>query len=157
MRSQRVLPAGDWDAAREIDEVLIDFDGRHRRRLLMRTESGREVLLDLAQATRLRDGDGLETEAGVVRVRARLETLLEIHAHDARDLVRIAWHLGNRHLPVQISGDRIRIRADHVIERMVRLLGGHAETIEAPFDPEAGAYAGGDSHSHSHSHEHEHD
>ena len=79
---------------------------------------------------------------------ARPEPLLEIHAHDEGELVRIAWHLGNRHLPVQLLGDRIRIRADHVIEDMVKGLGGHVDEIEAPFDPEAGAYAGGHHHHH---------
>ena len=79
-------------------------------------------------------------------VQARPETLLEIHAHDAATLVRIAWHLGNRHLPVQLLGERIRIRADHVIDGMVEVLGGHVEPIEAPFDPEAGAYAGSHHH-----------
>jgi urease accessory protein len=148
MRAEAVLPAGTWDAAAEIDTVLIDFDRRHRRRILLRTERGREVLLDLSQAVRLREGDGLPVHGGVVRVCARPEKLLEIHAHDAGEMVRIAWHLGNRHLPVQLQGDRIRIRADHVIEAMVRGLGGHVAVIEAPFDPEAGAYAGGHHHHH---------
>jgi urease accessory protein len=141
MRAEAVLPAGTWDAAREIDQVLIDFDRRHRRRILLRTEQGREVLLDLPQAVRLRDGDGLAVAEGVVRVCAKSEPLLEIHAHDAGEMVRIAWHLGNRHLPVQLLGDRIRIRADHVIRDMVEGLGGHVAEIAAPFDPEPGAYA----------------
>ncbi len=148
MRADAVLPAGSWDAATEIDRVLIDFDRRHRRRILLRTEQGREVLLDLPQAVRLRDGDGLAVDGRVVRVCAKPEPLLEIHAHDDSDLVRIAWHLGNRHLPVQLLGDRIRIRADHVIADMVQTLGGHAQAMEAVFDPEGGAYAGGHSHSH---------
>jgi urease accessory protein len=149
MRAEAVLPVGTWDAAAEVDRVLIDFDRRHRRRILLRTEQGREVLLDLPQAMRLRDGDGLAVEAGgVVRVCARPEKLLEIHAHDEGDMVRIAWHLGNRHLPVQLLGDRIRIRADHVIRDMVEGLGGHANEVEAPFDPEPGAYAGGHHHQH---------
>ena len=98
--------------------MLIDFDRRIRRRIVLPTEVGREVLLDLPQAVRLRDGDGLVLDdGGVVRVCAQPEPLTEIHAHDEGDLVRIAWHLGNRHLPVQLLGDRIRIRADHVIER----------------------------------------
>jgi urease accessory protein len=88
-------------------------------------------------------------------VRARPEPLLEIHAHDDAGLVRIAWHLGNRHLPVQLLGDRIRIRADHVIRDMVEGLGGHVDAIEAPFDPEAGAYAPGAGHQHDHDHDHD--
>jgi urease accessory protein len=153
MRAASVIAAGEWDPATAIDTVLIDHDLRHRRRIVLRTEGGREVLLDLPQAARLRDGDGLALDGGgVVGVRARAEALLEIHAHDAAALVRIAWHLGNRHLPVQMAGARLRIRADHVIAEMVRGLGGHVAEIEAPFDPEAGAYAGGH-HGHYHHHE----
>jgi urease accessory protein len=150
MRAETVLPAGTWDPTAEIDRVLIDFDRRHRRRILLRTERGREVLLDLPQAVRLRDGDGLAVGGNVVRVCARPEPLLEIHAHGEGKLVQIAWHLGNRHLPVQLSGDRIRIRADHVIQEMVEGLGGHVDAIEAPFDPEPGAYAAGQHHHHDH-------
>lgn len=157
MRAGAVLPAGTWgDAA--IDTVLIDFDRRHRRRIQLVTEAGAEFLLDLPQAARLRDGDGLQLEDGrVVAVKARPEPLLDIHAHDAAGLVRIAWHLGNRHLPVQMLGSHIRIRADHVIEAMVRGLGGHVHAVEAPFDPEAGAYAGGHGHHHDDDDDHDHD
>lgn len=157
MRAVAVLPAGTWDAAHEVDHVLIDFDRRHRRRITLRTEGGREVLLDLPQAVRLRDSDGLALEhGGIVRVAARAENLAEIHAHGESELVRIAWHLGNRHLPVQLLKDRIRIRADHVIEEMVALLGGHVEHVHAPFDPEAGAYAGGHHHHHDDDDDHHH-
>jgi urease accessory protein len=153
MRCRSVLPAGTWDRANAVDRVLIDYDDRHRRRILLRTEAGTELLLDLAQVARLRDGDGLALDSGgIVQVRAKPEKLLEIHAHEDGELVRIAWHLGNRHLPVQLLDDRIRIRADHVIHEMVEGLGGHVEEIEAPFDPEAGAYAGGHHH-----HHHDHD
>ncbi|CAH2599240.1 Urease accessory protein UreE [Rhodovastum atsumiense] len=153
-RADTVLPAGSWDSAAASDHVLVDFDRRHRRRILLRTEGGREVMLDLPHAVRLRHGDGLVLEDGSrIRVEARPEPLAEIHAHAEGDLVRIAWHLGNRHLPVQLlkaedGSDRIRIRADHVIEEMVEGLGGHVELIEAPFDPESGAYAGGHDHLH---------
>jgi urease accessory protein len=155
MRAGTVLPSGTWDAAHEVDRVLIDFDRRHRRRILLRTEQGRDVLLDLPQAVRLRHGDGLAVDGGVVRVCARPEPLLEIHTRDEGEMVRIAWHLGNRHLPVQLLDDRIRIRVDHVIREMVESLGGHVDEIEAPFDPEAGAYAV--RHHHDHSHDHDHD
>jgi urease accessory protein len=146
--------SADWNAKDAIDRVLIDHDRRHRRRIVLQTEAGREVLLDLPQAARLRHGDGIALDqGGVVLVCAKPEKLLEIHAHDDAQLVRIAWHLGNRHLPVQLDGDRIRIRADHVIAEMVEGLGGHVEEIEAPFDPEAGAYASADAgggHGHHH-------
>ncbi len=143
-RAGAVLPAGGWAPEREVDAVLVDYDRRHRRRILLATEGGQEILLDLPQAVRLRHGDGLLLDSGgVVAVRARAESLADIHAHGDSEMVRIAWHLGNRHLPVQLRGGHIRIRADHVIEAMVEQLGGHVERVEAPFDPEAGAYAGG--------------
>ena len=148
MRAREVLPAGGWDTERETDRVLIDYDRRFRRRIVLTTVSGAEVLIDLPVAVRLRDGDGLLVDGGVVRVCAQAEELMEIHAHEEGDLVRIAWHLGNRHLPVQLLGEYIRIRADHVIGEMVEGIGGHVETIQAPFDPEAGAYSGGGHHHH---------
>ena len=83
-----------------------------------------------------------------MRVVAKPEPVLDIRGQDAAALVRIAWHLGNRHLPVQLLGDTLRIRADHVIAGMVAGLGGTAEAREAPFDPEPGAYAGGHGHHH---------
>ena len=147
LRANAVLPAGSWGDRGADDKVLIDFDRRHRRRIVLTTVGGYELLLDLPQAVRLRDGDGLELADGrIIRVVAQPEALLEIHAHGPAELVRIAWHLGNRHLPVQLLGDRIRIRADHVIADMVDGLGGHAHSIDAPFDPEGGAYAGGHHH-----------
>jgi urease accessory protein len=147
MRACVVLVAGRWDPQCQIDIVRLDFDARHRRRISLVTEGGREFLLDLPRTMRLRDGDGLVLEDGaIVRVRAEPEPLLEIRAHDAGALVRIAWHLGNRHLPVQLYRDRIRIRADHVIAEMIVGLGGEAEALEAPFEPEAGAYAGANHH-----------
>jgi urease accessory protein len=149
MRAMEVLPVGSWDAKQEIDRVLIDYDRRFRRRIVLITVLGAEVRIDLPQAVRLRDGDGLLVESGVVRVCAQAEELMEIHAHTDGELIRIAWHLGNRHLPVQLLNRLIRIRADHVIAEMVQGLGGHVGLIRAPFDPEAGAYsAGGHSHHH---------
>lgn len=145
MRATAVLPAGTWEGA-PVDRVLIDWDRRHRRRILLRTELGADLLLDLTQATRLRHGDGLLVDGGIVQVEARPEPLLELHAHSPDALIRIAWHLGNRHLPVQLLDSRVRIRADHVIADMVRGLGGHVIELSAPFDPEAGAYAGGHHH-----------
>jgi urease accessory protein len=155
--AHEVLPAGTWDRARQVDEVVLDFDQRHRRRTVIVTTSGAEVLIDLIRAIRLKEGDGLCLEEGaVVRVRARPEPLLEIHAHDGAELVRIAWHLGNRHLPMQLLGDSVRVRADHVIADMVRVLGGHVRAVEAPFDPEAGAYGVGHHHHSEDTHDHPH-
>ncbi len=154
MRALRVLPAGGWDPAREVDAVRLDFDLRHRRRITLHTEAGAHLLLDLPQATHLRDGDGLECDTGaVVRVHASPEPLLELTAADAAELTRLAWHLGNRHLPVQVLHGALRIRDDHVIAGMVEALGGTVQRIAAPFDPEPGAYAGGGGQAHHHHHD----
>jgi urease accessory protein len=148
MRVEAILPAGSWDVTQEIDQVLIDYDRRFRRRIVLTTLQGTDILIDEPQAVRLRDGDGLLVASGIIRVRAQAEDLMEIHAHRDAELVRIAWHLGNRHLPVQLLGNRIRIRADHVIRDMIVGLGGHVDHVMAPFDPEAGAYAGVHHHHH---------
>ena len=153
MRAIAVLAVGTWDTLSAADSVLLDHDHRHRRRIALRTEAGSELLLDLPQAARLRDGDGLALEdGGVVRVRAKPEPLLEIRTSDDTTLLRIAWHLGNRHLPVQVSDKRLRICTDRVIADLVVQLGGTVEELEAPFDPEAGAYAGGHHHDDDHDH-----
>lgn len=129
------------------DEVTLDFDNRHRRRLAMTGKGGLEFLLDLPRAHRIRQGDTLLLEDGRrVRVMAAKEALAEITTASSAGLVRVAWHLGNRHLPVMLLPDRILIRRDHVIEDMVRLLGASVEMVEAAFDPEDGAYAGGGHH-----------
>ncbi len=142
-----VRAAGEWPAAQEIDTILLDFDQRHRRRVRLVTASGRDILLDLPQARRLRDGDGLVLTDGLVRVQAAAEAAMDIHAApDA--LMRIAWHLGNRHLPVQMLDGALRIRADHVIADMVAGLGGHVHALDAPFQPEGGAYAAAAHHHH---------
>ncbi|WP_439814608.1 urease accessory protein UreE [Zavarzinia sp. CC-PAN008] len=157
--------AGTFDASAAVDRVVLDHDARHRRRIRLESVGGRAFLLDLAQAARLRDGDGLVLDDGaVVVVEAAHETLAEISARDRDDLVRIAWHLGNRHLPTQLLGDRLRIRDDHVIVDMVRGLGGTVTMVQAPFDPEGGAYSApathghhhhdGDGHDHDHPHDH---
>jgi urease accessory protein len=149
MRAIGVLRAGAWDGA-AIDRVLLDHDHRHRRRLRLTTQSGAEVLLDLPHTEHLRDGDALVLEGGgCIAVQAAPEPVLDIHAPTPAALLRIAWHLGNRHLPVQLLENALRIRADHVIAAMVAQLGGDVQPREAPFDPEAGAYATG-----GHAHEH---
>ena len=124
------------------DTVVLDFDDRHRRRMVMTGTRGLEFLLDLESAVALRGGDALVLEDGrLVEVVAAPEPLAEIRGSDPQHLVRLAWHLGNRHLPTQITARGLRIRRDHVIEAMVRGLGARIIEIEAPFDPEGGAYA----------------
>jgi len=162
IRATRVLGQHRWKET-AADSVLLDFDDRHRRRLAMTGTRGLEFLLDLEHATALRGGDALVLEDGrLIEVVANAEPLLEIRAADPHHLVRLAWHLGNRHLPTQIMAKGLRIRRDHVIEAMVKGLGARVIEIEAPFDPEGGAYAepthDRDDHSHDHhGHDHHHD
>jgi urease accessory protein len=126
------------------DTVVLDFDDRHRRRMAMTGTRGLEFLLDLENAVALRGGDALVLDDGrLVEVVAAPEPLLEIRGADPHHLIRVAWHLGNRHLPTQIMAKGLRIRRDHVIEAMVKGLGARVVEIEAPFDPEGGAYVGG--------------
>ena len=139
------------------DIVQLDFDHRSRRRMVLTTERGAVVLLDMARTVHLRDHDVLRLDDGsAVRVAALDEALDEISGHSAAELVRIAWHLGNRHLPTQITARGLRIRRDHVIEDMVKGLGARIIEIEAPFDPEGGAYAAvAETHDHAaHGHAH---
>jgi urease accessory protein len=141
------------------DTIVLDFDDRHRRRMAMTGTRGLEFLLDLENAVALRGGDALVLEDGrLIEVVAATEPLIEIRGADPLHLVRIAWHLGNRHLPTQIVGKGLRIRRDHVIEAMVKGLGARIIEIEAPFDPEGGAYAAAHDHGHGHTgHDHAHD
>jgi len=130
-----------------VDAVTLAYADRHRRRIRLVADSGVAFLLDLSRAKHFADGDGLELDTGgYVRVCAAPEPVLEIEAIDRASLLRIAWHLGNRHLPVQIAGDRLHIREDHVIAEMVSGLGGRITRIQAAFDPEFGAYAGAPHH-----------
>ena len=140
LRATKLLLRDTW-RDEPVDCVLLAFDDRHRRRLRMEGVRGTAFLLDLAEATLLRGGDALVLDNGaLVEVVSAPETLIEISSSSAISLVRIAWHLGNRHLPLQIFNDKIRIRRDHIIEEMVCGLGGRLRAIEAPFDPEGGAY-----------------
>ncbi|MGA8653838.1 MAG: urease accessory protein UreE [Xanthobacteraceae bacterium] len=162
-RAREVKTAGDWDNASAVDRVSLDAYERHRRRVVLTGEGGTKFLLDLPQATALRDGDGLVLDdGGIVRVVGRPEPLIEISAADSHELARLAWHIGNRHVDVQIAGDRLRIRRDHVIEDMLRGLGARLSPMEAPFDPEHGAYGQhqhgrADDHAQGHDHHYAHD
>jgi urease accessory protein len=152
-RVTSIKSAGEWDAAAAIDRVTLDADDRMRRRIVLTGEKGTRVLIDFDKPVTLRDGDGLVLgDGGIVLVAGQREKLAEIAASSPRELVRLAWHLGNRHTDVQIEGMRIRIRRDHVLEEMLRGLGANVSFVEAPFDPQATV-----PHSHSHDHAHGHD
>jgi urease accessory protein len=164
--------AGSWPRADRIGQITLDWGDRHRRRVLLRDDAGAEFLLDLPAALHLADGDGLQLDVGGwVEVRAADEAVIDVTARDAAALARLAWHIGNRHKPVQILSDgALRLPQDHVLVEMIIGLGGNVTAKQAPFQPEPGAYAttkGGpvsqdhghdhdDGHRHGHSHEHDH-
>jgi len=164
IRAIEVKPKHRWTQA-PADTVVLDFEDRHRRRMAMAGTRGLAFLLDLENAVALRGGDALVLEDGrLIEVVAAPEPLIEIKGSDPHHLIRVAWHLGNRHLATQIMPKGLRIRRDHVIEAMVKGLGARVVEIEAPFDPEGGAYAGGHDHGHEahthdqarHDHSHDH-
>ena len=164
LRASSVVRVGQLAATEIVDSITLDRQSRYRRRVLLTTDSGRDLLLDLPEATYLAHGDGLAVEGGAVLVKAAAEDLLEIHAHDALALATIAWHLGNRHTPAEITRGAIYIQPDHVLAELVEQLGAHVHRVRRPFEPEGGAYGGkgplhsGHHHGHGgHHHHHDHD
>ncbi|HEY4188049.1 MAG TPA: urease accessory protein UreE [Polyangia bacterium] len=144
--------------------LSLGFEDRRRSRQLARLDDGREVGLNLPRGTVLRDGDRLSDEAEpstVVVVRAAAETLSVARSTDAHLLARAAYHLGNRHVPLQVAPDHVAYQHDHVLDGLVRDLGMSVATESAPFEPEAGGYrhdgTGRHEHGHgAHAHEHPH-
>jgi urease accessory protein len=141
MRAVSIKAATTW-SGESAHSVVLDYDDRHRRRVSMRGKKELVFLFDLPAATGLQGGDALVLEDGrLIEVVAASEPLLEIRCTDALHLARVAWHLGNRHVPTQLLPAALRVRRDHVIATMAARLGAQVIEIEAPFDPEAGAYS----------------
>jgi urease accessory protein len=139
--------------------LTLPFGDRRRSRLRARLDDGREVALLLPRGTQLHDGDRLRDETGdlVVAVRAAEETLSWARAEDPLLLARAAYHLGNRHVPVQIGPGWLAYQHDHVLDGMVAEMGLAVATRRAPFEPEAGGYRHGAGGAHGHGdHHHEH-
>jgi urease accessory protein len=144
-------PAGHWPAEKAVGTLTLDFDARHRRRIRLTLDQGEHIMLDLPKAVAMADGDGLQLEDGRwVKVQAAMELVVEVTHEDPRQLLRLAWHLGNRHLPTEIRNQVLYIRPDHVIEDMLRGFGADVVTVQRAFQPEGGAYS-------DHGHHHEHD
>jgi urease accessory protein len=141
-RVTQILRAGQWAPETAVDSLCLNYDQRYRRRLRYEAAGGTLLLLDLPRATVLLPGDGLQLDDGcVVLVNAAPEALVEVTAPDAATLIRIAWHIGNRHLAAQLEPSRIVIREDHVISNMLVGLGASVRLFEGTFSPESGAYA----------------
>ena len=137
------------------DRIILDHGDRHRRRIALTGQGGLAFLLDLDKAALIEDGDAVRLEDGrLVEVRAAPERLAEITSKDELQLKKVIWHLGNRHVPAEITEDAIYIAEDHVLVEMVRRLGARVSSVQRPFRPEGGAYdeASRDAHAH-HSHD----
>jgi urease accessory protein len=130
-------------------ELVLPFEQRQKSRLRTRLSSGEEVGVFLDRGTILRGGDCLQGDDGrVIRVVAAAERLMVVRAASSQALARAAYHLGNRHTPVEVSENGLTFAADHVLAEMLRGMGLQVEELIAPFEPEAGAYAAGH-HAHS--------
>lgn len=164
LRATSVKAAGAWKGE-PADVVVLDFEARSRSKGRLTGVRGTEIELALDQALTLRTGDALATDDGrFVEIVGKPEALMELRPASEADLVRIAWQLGNHHLPMQITGKKIRIRADAAIAAIVTAMGTRVTAIEAPFDAEGGAYLDPVHHEHEHGpdcgcghHHHDHD
>lgn len=157
LRATTVIRKPAVKADKVVDSVTLDHEGRQRRRVALHGEGGLDFLLDLEKPVALNDGDALKLEDGrLVGVVAAPQPLLEIRAENPLRLMRIAWHIGNRHTPAEITADALYIEEDHVLAEMVRGQGGVASPVTRPFQPERGAYDHDCGHDHGHGHHHHH-
>ncbi|WP_369053323.1 urease accessory protein UreE [Burkholderia gladioli] len=129
--------------------LTLAYDARCRSRFAATLDSGEELAVVLPRGTVLADGDVLVADDGaLVRVVAAAEAVMRVRAPDALTFTRAAYHLGNRHTPVEIGLDTLKLEYDPVLADMLTRLGARVERVEAPFQPEAGAYGGGHRHGH---------
>jgi len=136
--------------------VTLNFEDRFRRRVRLKDDVGEPFLLDLPHATRFEDGDGLELDNGdIISVCAAEEDVLDISGKNQPHTTRLAWHIGNRHTPVEVlANGHLRIQYDHVLVRMLEGLGATISRLKAPFVPEPGAYTSTFKENPSHEHGH---
>jgi urease accessory protein len=156
-RATSVLAAADRQNCPVIDTVILDYAKRSAQKITVTSVKGGIIDIDLQQPVRLRTDDLLLLDdGGLVEVVAAPEPLVEARVADVAALARLAWHLGDRHLPVQLLPNRIRLRHDAAIEALLKSFGAKVTTIEAPFEPEGGAYESSHRHHHAHNHDHGH-
>ncbi|MDE1567265.1 urease accessory protein UreE [Aquabacter sp. P-9] len=168
-RATRIIRHLAVRADQVVDTITLDHHARHRRRIALTSDTGAEFLLDLDRATVLDDGDALVLDDGrLIRVKAAPETLLEITTFNPLRLMRAAWHLGNRHVPTELTENALYVADDKVIEEMLRGIGAATVAVVRPFRPERGAYEAAQEHSHGehghgehghgehHDHDHDH-
>jgi urease accessory protein len=172
LRVVRVVSSAQSDNARLIDSVMLAPDQRRLQSAHLTGVNGTLIGLMLPEPVMLRMGDAFELDDGsFVDIVIEPEPLTEVRGNDLTHLARLAWHLGDRHVPVQVLTNRLRLRRDDALEAMLAALGARLTPIEAPFDPEGGAYAThaapghghhhhdgcGHDHHHDHAHGHDHD
>jgi urease accessory protein len=154
LRAIKLLRGLRIDTARVVDTVVLDHERRRHCHGVVVGTNGTQLFVDFAEPTPLRAGDALVLDTGdIVEVVAEAEALIEVRATHLSTLARIAWALGDRHVPVQILADRLRLRPDAALEALLGDLGGQTEAAVAPFDPEGGAYLSTDRDDHHHHHE----
>lgn len=140
-----------------VDSVILKADQRRLQTAHLIGVNGTPIGVMLPEPVLLRNGDALELDDGsVVDIVIEPEPLVEIRGKDITHLARLAWHLGDRHVPVQVLSNRLRMRPDGALEALLQSLGARLNAIEAPFDPEGGAYVSRPSHDHAHDHDHDH-
>lgn len=145
-----IVAAKTWSG--QAERVILTYEERFLRRKVLITEDGLRFLVDLEKTTSLNKGDAFVLQDGrFVEIQPAAEPLLAI---TGQDMVRIAWHIGNRHTPCQIERDRLLIQRDHVIADMLTYVGAQSVEVVEPFTPEGGAYGHGRTHGHDHSHAH---
>jgi urease accessory protein len=156
-RATSVLASADRRDRPIVDTVILDYAQRSAQKITVTGVKGGAFEIDLRQPARLRTDDVLVLEdGGLVEVVAAAEPLIEARAKDLAALSRLAWHLGDRHVPVQVLPNRIRARREPAVEALLTSLGAKVAMIEAPFEPEGGAYASSHGHEHDHGHAHDH-
>jgi urease accessory protein len=141
IRATSIIRRNAVEQDRIVDVITLDHGDRHRRRIMLHADGGTAFLLDLDRADVLEDGDAIRLETGwLVEVRAAPERLVEIRTETPLDLLTLAWHIGNRHVPAEITPGAIYIAYDHVLVDMLEGLGAKVAVVERPFRPVRGAY-----------------
>ena len=158
LRVVRVVRPAEGEGAPAIDSVILKPDQRRVQTAHLTGVKGTAIGLMLLEPVMLRMGDAFEMDDGsLVEVVIEAEPLVEVRGNDLTHLARLAWHLGDRHVPVQVLANRLRMRRDDSLEALLKNLGARLTPIEAPFDPEGGAYTQAAQHHHAHGHDHDHD
>lgn len=156
IRASSIIGRDAVDQDRIVDVITLDHGDRHRRRIVLTADGGTAFLLDLDRADVLEDGDAIRLDSGwLVSVKAAPERLVEIKTEDPLELLTVAWHIGNRHVPAEITREAIYIAYDHVLLDMLRGLGAQVDIVDRPFRPVRGAYhhhENGHHHGHGHGH-----